>query len=259
MTSPRLYQHAEIDSTNEEAFREIEAGRARHLDAHLASVQSAGRGRLGRTWIGAPGEGMYLSVVLLGRGSSSLPSPAVLSMTVGLALKAAVERVGDMAQRLALDWPNDLVVAQEPSDREAPKLAGILVEARNLDPHSPAYVVGVGVNVLQTSFPAVLTAERPVSSLALIGCQTTPVELADTFLEELTELIETAATTPNQICAGYLEATGMAGRRVCVDLGGDKSAEGRAIFLETDGLRVLSDTEQTMRFSLEHIHGLRSL
>ena len=257
MTTPRLFEHDELDSTNEEAFREIAAGRAQHLDGHLAAAQTAGRGRLGRTWVGAPGEGMYLSIVLLGRDSWSLPTPVVLSMTVGLALLQAAERVGLAPDLLALDWPNDLVVAGLPGVEEAPKLAGILIESRNLDPDAPAYVVGVGVNVLQMAFPEALLAERSVSSLALLGCTTTPRELATLFLDELTELLEVGATAPSQVCADYLEASRAAGRRVRVDLGGDDFPEGRAVFLEPDGLRILTDDNLTMNFALEHIRGLR--
>ena len=267
MTKPRLFEHDELDSTNEHAFREMAAGRAEHLDAHLARFQTAGRGRLGRPWVGAPGQGMLLSVVLLGRDSWSLPLPAVLSMTVGLALRSAVVRAGMQPGRVVLDWPNDLVVAEplvegaphRNPDYEAPKVAGILVESRNLDPDAPAYVVGIGANVLQSEFPAELLAERPVSSLALLGCTTTPGELASLIVDELGELLEVGALAPSTILGDYLEATGIAGQDVRVGLSGGKSAIGRALFLETDGLRIEGPDGVRQHFPLEHIQKLQRI
>ncbi|MFT6361981.1 MAG: BirA family biotin operon repressor/biotin-[acetyl-CoA-carboxylase] ligase [Planctomycetota bacterium] len=267
MTTPRLFEHVELDSTNEHAFREMDAGRAEHLDAHLARFQTAGRGRLGRPWVGAPGQGMLLSVVLLGRDSWTLPLPAVLSMTVGLALRSAVVRAGLEPGRVLLDWPNDLVVAEPLEDRgarggsdyEAPKVAGILVESRNLDPDAPAYVVGIGANVLQRDFPAELLAERPVSSLALLGCTTTPRDLAALIVEELGELLEVGALSPSEILGDYLEATGIAGQDVRVGLSGGKTAIGRALFLETDGLRIEGPDGARQLFALEHIQKLQRI
>jgi BirA family biotin operon repressor/biotin-[acetyl-CoA-carboxylase] ligase len=261
----RLYEHDELDSTNEHAFREIDAGRAENLDAHLARFQTAGRGRLGRPWVGEAGEGMLLSIVLLGRDSWSLPLPAVLSMTVGLALRNAVLAAGLGGDEVLLDWPNDLVVAKRPTgegqaaDFEAPKLAGILVESRNLDTDAPAYVVGIGANVLQREFPAELLAERPVSSLAMLGCETTPRDLALGIVEELRELLEVGALAPSQILADYLDATGAAGEQVLVVLNGGKTARGRALFLETDGLRIVTAAGETQQFALEHIQKLQRI
>ena len=210
---------------------------------------------------------MLLSVVLLGRDAWSLPLPAVLSMTVGLALRGAVVRAGMEPGRVVLDWPNDLVAA-EPLEAgalrrapgyEAPKVAGILVESRNLDPDAPAYVVGIGANVLQRDFPAELLAERPVSSLALLGCATTPEKLAALIVEELVELLEVGALAPSTILGDYLDATGIAGQDVCVGLSGGKSAIGRALFLETDGLRIEGPDGERLHFPLEHIQKLQRI
>jgi BirA family biotin operon repressor/biotin-[acetyl-CoA-carboxylase] ligase len=109
---------------------------------HVATGQTAGRGRLGRRWESASGAGLFLSLVLLPSeaphpaaltpphpAALTPPHPAALTMSAGLALLAAVHALGLAAAEL--DWPNDLVV---PLRAARAKLAGILVEARGLDP-----------------------------------------------------------------------------------------------------------------------------
>ena len=61
----RVLRHGIVDSTSERAFAALADGSARHGDVHVAEGQSAGRGRLGRLWASAPGEGLYASLVLL--------------------------------------------------------------------------------------------------------------------------------------------------------------------------------------------------
>ncbi|MDF1798887.1 MAG: hypothetical protein P1V81_06905 [Planctomycetota bacterium] len=275
----RVIHLASIDSTNEEAFRRIAAREAAHLDLLLAHEQTAGRGRRGNAWLGTPGQSLFLSVVLMGRDSWSLPTPTVLSMTVGLALVDAAEALGLPRDHLALDWPNDLVATNaSPVDRpagrgadragadlrdqplrtpgEAPKLAGILVEARDFDPEAPVFVVGVGANLLQTSFPPELLAERPVASLAQLGLAVEPEPFARAFARALEALLETAAAAPSTITADYIEATGLAGREVTIELSAGEH-HGRLAFLEPDGLRLLDATGTQRSFPLEHVQAIR--
>ena len=122
----RVLRHGVVDSTSERAFAAIEDGSARHGDVHVAEAQTRGRGRLGRSWASAPGEGLYLSTVLL-PGPPPL-SPTALTMATGLAVHDAVRGLGVDAVRL--DWPNDVVV-------DDAKLCGILVESRGLTPAAP--------------------------------------------------------------------------------------------------------------------------
>ena len=263
MQLPTIQHLPSVDSTNEHAFRELAARRASHLDAWLADEQTAGRGRRGSTWFGAPGDSLMISFALLGADAESLPTPSVLSMTVGLALVASLERLGLDRDRLALDWPNDLV-AREPSSAvgaksakagEEPKLAGILIEARDFDPTAPSYVVGVGVNVAG-KLPDQLVAERPVQTLAGLGLRTAPMDLARVLHRELAARLELGVSDPDEICMDYLEATGIGGRQVHVELTGG-TASGRLILIEPSGLSVLDDEDVLIRFALEHVQAVR--
>lgn len=137
----------ETGSTNDEA-RLLARGGAPHLAVVVAEQQSAGRGRRGRTWSAAPGEALLASWVA--RPSLPVDRWSLLPLFAGVAVAEAVR--ARTSVEAVLKWPNDVLVDER-------KLAGILVEAE-----PPAFaVVGVGLNVSQTTFDAELNA----TSLAL--------------------------------------------------------------------------------------------
>jgi BirA family transcriptional regulator, biotin operon repressor / biotin---[acetyl-CoA-carboxylase] ligase len=95
--------------------------------------QTAGRGRLGRRWVEAPGTAVLVSVLLRPPPARQAPE---LSLVAAVAAAHAVEAVGGVGA--VVKWPNDVVLR----DR---KVAGILAELR-----SGAVVLGIGINVNQT-------------------------------------------------------------------------------------------------------------
>ncbi|HEY6695387.1 MAG TPA: biotin--[acetyl-CoA-carboxylase] ligase [Solirubrobacteraceae bacterium] len=118
---PRLHLRA-TESTNERA-RQLAATGAPHGTLVTTGLQTAGRGRQGRTWTAPAGSALLLSLVLR-------EADALLSLRAGLA-------VADLAgPAAAVKWPNDVLL-----DRR--KVAGILVEAR---PQEGWAVLGIGVN-----------------------------------------------------------------------------------------------------------------
>jgi BirA family transcriptional regulator, biotin operon repressor / biotin---[acetyl-CoA-carboxylase] ligase len=94
--------------------------------------QTAGRGRLGRTWEDAPGAGVLVSVLLRPPPGPNVPQ---LSLVCALALTEAVEHATDLSAQIK--WPNDVML-----DRR--KVAGILLEGGDA-----AVVCGIGLNVNQ--------------------------------------------------------------------------------------------------------------
>ena len=119
---PRLHLR-ETASTNDRA-RALAAAGAPHGALVTAGVQTAGRGRQGRTWAGPRGGALLLSLLL--RDYDPL-----LPLRAGLAV---ADLAGDDAR---VKWPNDVLL-------DGRKLAGILVEARGQDGWA---VLGIGVNV----------------------------------------------------------------------------------------------------------------
>ena len=124
----------EIDSTNTELMRRAKAGQT-HPVLLVAEHQSAGRGRLGRTWhdVGAHPQSPDLMFSL---GLSLAPPDwSGLSLAVGVSVAQSLHR------EVRLKWPNDLWLNQR-------KLAGILIETASLAQQRSRYVViGVGVNI----------------------------------------------------------------------------------------------------------------
>jgi BirA family biotin operon repressor/biotin-[acetyl-CoA-carboxylase] ligase len=131
---PHVVTFDRISSTLDVAHELAEAGAAPGTLV-LADAQTAGRGRLGRSWRSEPGAGVWLTLIERPIDATALD---VLSLRVGLALAPVLDAFAGESVRLK--WPNDLYV----SDR---KLGGILVEARWRE-GSPEWVaIGVGVNV----------------------------------------------------------------------------------------------------------------
>jgi BirA family biotin operon repressor/biotin-[acetyl-CoA-carboxylase] ligase len=245
---PRIFRHGVIDSTSEEAFRELAAGRARHGDVFVAAGQSAGRGRRGARWESAAG-GLYASFV--GLPPPPAPPPAALTMAAGLAVLAAVCEVGLAAARL--EWPNDVVVGRK-------KLAGVLVETRGLDPARPHYVVGVGLNVTQRRFSPELERERPVTSLALEGRATTPEEVLAILVRHALPCLERAQRDGDALAREWLDATGLVGQQVEVQRAAGSTVAGRLLRVTLAvGLCLETTDGARAHVALEHVRALARL
>ena len=95
--------------------------------------QTAGRGRLGRSWINAEGRALYYTVAI----REPLAQPATLSLLASLAVKDQLaKRYGVECQ---IKWPNDLLL-------NGKKIVGILCEVA---PDGHSLVVGIGINLAQ--------------------------------------------------------------------------------------------------------------
>ena len=135
----RLEAEDSVPSTNGVALAAARRGDPGHLWV-TAGEQTDGRGRRGRPW--STGRGNLAASLLL--VDPALPeAAATVSFVAGVALHQAVVDVAGpaVAERLALKWPNDLLL-----DRL--KVAGILVEGEMLTDGRFAVVIGVGVNCL---------------------------------------------------------------------------------------------------------------
>lgn len=129
----------EIDSTS--AFLLREAAFLADGTVAVAEHQSAGRGRLGRSWIEPRGSSILLSLLLKEPSASPLITGATMLACVA-ACEAIDASVDDVRPRVR--WPNDLVVGER-------KLGGVLAESTPLpgDAETRALVIGIGLNCLQ--------------------------------------------------------------------------------------------------------------
>jgi len=161
-----LHHYFRIGSTNVTAMQAAADGEPEG-SVYVAEQQTSGRGRGGHTWDSAQSVGIYCSVVL--RPAISPVDALFLSLMTGIATAKAVE--GTTGLHPDLRWPNDVMLGGR-------KFCGILTEM-NAEPTRVRYVVlGIGINVNQTSFGGELgpiatslcmESGRPCSRVHLAG------------------------------------------------------------------------------------------
>jgi BirA family biotin operon repressor/biotin-[acetyl-CoA-carboxylase] ligase len=132
--APVRFDH-ETASTNATALQMAEAG-APEWTLVAAGHQTAGRGRLGRTWLDEPGRSLLFSVVL--RPSLEPERAGLLTLMAGACVALACREVTGLEVRCK--WPNDLQVGEG-------KAGGILAEARVSAGRIDHVVVGIGLNL----------------------------------------------------------------------------------------------------------------
>jgi len=131
-------RHASLPSTNDEAFRRAEEGAPEGLVV-TAAHQSAGRGRMGRSWWDRPGESSLASVLL--RPAVPLARYPLVGIAMACAVAEAAEALAPGA-RFDVKWPNDVLHGGR-------KLCGVLSETRGAGQLRPPLVIGFGINVNQ--------------------------------------------------------------------------------------------------------------
>ena len=222
-------RHADLDSTNRQAADLARAGAPEGVVV-VADHQTAGRGRLGRTWEAPPGSSLLMTVLL--RPALDAARLHLVTMAVALAAADACVEVAGFAP--GLKWPNDLVVG----DR---KLAGILAEA-GFEASVPQWVVvGIGLNV---NWPEALRAELSGIAVAANHVAGRNVD-RELLLAQLLERLAGHYSSLDSVAADYRRRCATIGREVRVELPGEM-LRGRAIDVDDAG-RLLVDTGADVR------------
>jgi len=209
-------------------------------EALLAEVQTAGRGRRGRTWVAPPGGSICLSLSWMFR---EVPRDlGALGLVVGVCALRALSRLGVGGVRLK--WPNDLLV----DDR---KLGGILIELRAESGGPACVVIGIGLNV---ALGAPL-----LEKIATLGLA--PIDLAGAGLKEVSR-IGVAAGLISAFVRGllefehdglkpfvreWMEADALRGRPVTVT-SDEASVKGVARGIDLDGALLVETPKGLLRF-----------
>jgi BirA family biotin operon repressor/biotin-[acetyl-CoA-carboxylase] ligase len=235
----QLQLHFEVDSTNTLL---LDGPHPPHGAAFacLTELQTQGRGRRGRQWLSAFGEGLALSL------SWSFPDTpkdlSALSLAVGVAVARATRRLG--AQHIGLKWPNDIWCR----DR---KLGGILIEMRT-EAGGPAFVViGVGMNVSPSAATLEMLQRGGVAAVGLAqACPAKPSRnaLAGAVIDEMLGILQQFATdgfAPFRDEWSALDA--LRDRPVRVLLGATEFA-GVAAGIDTDGGLLLEQDGRLRKF-----------
>jgi BirA family biotin operon repressor/biotin-[acetyl-CoA-carboxylase] ligase len=188
----------------------------------VAEHQTAGRGRLDRSWLTPPYAALTFSVLL--RPDVAPERWPWLPMLIGYAVRRS------LLIEVDLKWPNDLMV----DDR---KVAGLLVE-RVDTPQGPAAIVGIGINVTTTR------EELPVenaTSLALEGVDVDRSELLVTVVKAIHGAYARWLDDDTWLRQVYIDFCSTLGRRVRVDLPGGEQLTGTAVDIDRQG-RLLVET-----------------
>ena len=222
----RVERFVRAGSTNDMVRAWLAAGELEVCVA-VAGEQTAGRGRLGRTWSAPPGAALLVSLGF--RPTWLAPGHAWrLAASVALAMAdAAEDAAGLPVGSIRCKWPNDLVIetagpnalltgvadaADAAARLAAPlalrKLAGILGESEGLGTDDPRVVVGIGMNAdwAAVDFPPELAATMTSLRVASAGRPIDRDALLDEFLERLDGRIEA-------LRAGYFDIATWAGRQ----------------------------------------------
>ena len=174
-----FHYFSDIGSTNDEALRLAEAG-ALEGTTVVAAAQTAGRGRLGRSWFSPAGAGLYASIVI--RESRVAP---LLTLAAGRAVADGIRAA--TALPVEIKWPNDIVVDAGLGRRR--KLAGILTEGSSTIDGVQFVVVGVGINLLPAAYPPDL-ADRATSLAAELNRTVDPGAVLAECLAALAESLD---------------------------------------------------------------------
>src|SRR5215813_5539876 len=174
-----IHHFASLGSTNDQ-LKAMAA--APEFTCVVADEQTAGRGRRARAWYSSPGDGLYLSVLLLPRSDSSSKLPLI-------GLSAAVAVAETMIERgvagVDIKWPNDVLVNER-------KISGVLAEAVSAGSESLRLVLGIGVNLNHRSFisgPPEL-GETATSLVIETGGPVVVEEFRDRLLEKIAQWYE---------------------------------------------------------------------
>lgn len=235
--------HAEIGSTNDRARIALDEPGGEGL-AIVAELQTAGRGRRGRTWHSPSGRNLTLSVGIRPRLQASAAG------LLGAATALAVRNACRPEAALAIKWPNDLV------DSDGRKVAGLLLETALVEEQLAHVVIGLGINVnwRRGQMPAEISAGA--TSLAdLAGRDIDRIALLGRLLGALDDEIAALERGESPV-ERYGGASWLDGRCVVVALG-EREVEGVALGIGQAGELLLQTNDGQLALAVGEVVRVR--
>lgn len=196
----------------------------------MAEHQTAGRGRLDRTWETPPGTALTFSMLL--RPTAPPATWPWLPLLTGLGAATALQRLGYAA---TVKWPNDVLIGER-------KVGGILVE-RVETPTGAAAVVGIGINT------GMAADQLPVPTATSLSLEQRPEdtpardEVLVAVVEAVRALYDDWQRDPGALAERYGAACVTVGRRVRVELPAGGTLEGEAVAVDDAGRLVVETSE----------------
>jgi BirA family biotin operon repressor/biotin-[acetyl-CoA-carboxylase] ligase len=229
-----LEVHFSIDSTNRYLASEARNGMG---EAHvcLAEMQTAGRGRRGRTWCSPLGANLYLSVAW-----GFAEGPARLSgLSLALAVACAEALAGVGISGIQLKWPNDIWLDYR-------KVAGLLLEVSG-EANGPCQVIaGVGVNL---GMPRDTVIDQPWADLCEASSSLSRNHVAAALVEAMVKALKVFASEGFEpFRHAWVSWDAVCGRAVTLHLP-NGVVEGTAAGIDPSGALLLETVKGMQRFT----------
>ena len=233
----RVHYFQKLETTQRTAG-ELAARGALHGEVVIAERQTAGRGRMGRTWHSPPGVNFYGTFIL--RPEMPVAEAALLSLVAGVAVAETMELVAPRI--VALKWPNDVWLGGR-------KAGGMIAEAVTDSHHRLACVllgIGLNLNLAPEDIPAELR-KRATSVMAATGRPCDRVELASELFSRLEDrYMETISGGFAAVRPAWERYSALTGREVTV-LDGPSRIGGTVRGIGPDGALLLETGGQIVR------------
>jgi BirA family biotin operon repressor/biotin-[acetyl-CoA-carboxylase] ligase len=209
--------------------------------------QTAGRGRLGRTWEAPPGANLLVSILFRGVGEPAHRMTQLLGASCALVLRR------EFGIAAGLKWPNDVVVSRADGDV---KIAGILAQVGVVASDGRVdVVVGMGLNVGWAPPPEI----APATCVRNESANASSALPHDVLMKILDTFDELESMTVDEAFATYESLLTTVGKRVRCELPDGENITGRAVGVEADGrLRIVDECAVTHRVDTADVVHLRS-
>ncbi|MDP1719696.1 MAG: biotin--[acetyl-CoA-carboxylase] ligase [Candidatus Nanopelagicaceae bacterium] len=221
-------------STQTDLTTAVRKNGAKHGEVLVTEFQSAGRGRLDRSFVAQPGTALLFSFFI--KPDAVKNEWGWLPLLAGQAICKSMEEVLKITSEMRplLKWPNDILI----NDR---KVGGILAERIDSE-NGPGVVVGIGLNFFATR------EELPVSnatSLALEGFTgTSRADLLVSFLKNMSAYLERWESDDFSLIQEYIDRSATIGKAISIELPSGEKVESVAVSIARSGALILENGSQ---------------
>jgi len=215
---------AETGSTNTDLFSDAQQG-AQHHTALMADNQTAGRGRLDRTWEAQSGANLLVSLLFRKPHSDVSLCQRIVAVSAVRACRKFITNDQKVGSPIELKWPNDLLLHEK-------KFGGMLSVA---DVDQTFIVVGIGINISWAPDYAAKLKDLTLSQ------SVEPVDLLRALLEQI-DVVEKLSS--QQLHGVYVDFLSTLNKLVRVELANGQFIAGRATELDPSGRLVIEANGQ---------------
>ena len=215
---------ASVDSTMTVAAEEAAAG-APEGAIVVAEEQTAGRGRMGRSWTSPADGNLYFTLVL----RPTLEQLRYLAVIAPLAVSLAIEETTNLVPRIK--WPNDVLIG----DR---KVCGVLLETNLTGDEVQNALIGIGINVNLNVMLHEEIREIATSLRTEFGEEVEREKVLATALNHIEELYQ-RLRAGEAVSVGWKQRLDTLGKHVKVTIAGGETQEGVTVDADSDGALII--------------------